>query len=196
MDNIYYYLDYFKYKLIKNIKDFSHNKMEEYDNQRTINDLNNKIKTKGYAWSVSDIDHNKICNKNVLLTKFPIFIRIYTWNKIHMEDIHVGDMLDTQNDWVDYLEFDYEPTDSDWKDTDEDDLFDIGPSFPLEGKSIILVNIYYQISPPPKEGSSLKCFDKNGNIENWTVKDGKLYCENKYFAKLEEWDSYKLFVIS
>lgn len=194
MNNILPSLDRLNYEEIRELRDLLNEKMKDYEDQKIIDDLNNKIKTNGYAWTVKSIDNSKICNENILSVKFPVNIRIYTLDKENTEDIHV-DGLSAQNDWIDYLGFDYKPTDNDeWFDSDE--WLDNGCwDSPLKGQAVIYVDVYYLKSSAPKEGLHFECFDEYGNIQKWTVLDDKLYCEGEYFGELAGWNEYGLFVL-
>jgi hypothetical protein len=172
-------------------------KIKDLKNQELLNKIKNDLKLNGYAWTVSPDVLMTFENHApaIFETKFPLFIDISTWDKEDKTDLHVRGLSGEQHDWVDYVEFNWCPSDEDdfkvrdgrWSYGDWDD--------PVYGQAIIMIRFFFQKHQVPKEGSCFTAFDEEGNYEEWNVDQSKLYCQGRYFGPLDQWNKYDIFVI-
>lgn len=171
-------------------------RIEELHEQKSIMQIESDIKIQGYAYDKRFIQ--KLIVPGISYASFPLYIDIEAWiGEDTWENSTISGLSSKQNDWVKYTACDYIPVDGDdWQPSTRDEDWKIDyETATLRSTTTMIMYVYYQNSPPPKEGSSFKCFDCDGNIKNWTVKDSFLYEEGLRAGVLEEWNEYGLFVI-
>lgn len=171
------------------------NKIQKFEKDKFISDLKDEVHLNGYAWRIKSI--SDFADPNIQSTYFPVNIDVFTYEKEDKTDCHVDDLSEEQNDWVDYMSFDYIPKDSDdWEVSHDEEKWNYGDwDDPATGKATMVIQIFYKIQSPPNEGEIFECFDDEGNIEKWKVENGKLYNNNKYFNEIDKWNEYDIFIL-
>lgn len=167
-------------------------------------DIIDVLMKKNYSHNVKS-EPAQYIDCGVRVTYFPLFVGIYAPDH-DMTKWEIDELEKCQNDWVDYMECNYDPNDEDQQylvnlDWDYECIaYKLDDTF---GTSTMFMEVYYKVSEAPKEGSKFKCFDCDGDIMKWEVRDGILYVEDKkekkcdvFFGPVSDWDKYNLFVVA
>lgn len=140
----------------------------------------------------------------IRLVHFPLFVGIIAPDH-KFENWKIDELEKDQHHWVKYVECDYEPVKE-----DKDYLVNLDWDLNCEkygltdtyGTGTLYIEVYYKVSPVPKSGSEFKCFDSNGNIKKWEIRDNKLYVQNEDDKKCDvcmgsadDWYKYNMFVL-
>lgn len=166
-----------------------------FENNKLAHKIQKKVADKGHYCSTKIIDN--LDGYERLKLKF--YINIYTWDKEGKSGCQVsGDVSEDQDSWVDVLEFEgYQPTNSDryeppmndkdwiWHDWDD----------PITCRVPITIYVYYMVKSCPREGSICKIVDEEGEVQQVEITNGKIMLAERYIDHVDNWDSYKFFVI-
>lgn len=191
-------LDGLNQQELNDLKDLLNAKINKLKDQELIAQIRGQLKLNGYAWTTQsnlEIQFDS-GGAEILQTQFPLYIHVWTCDKEDKIDLHVDGLYRKQNDWVDYMGCDYQPSHNDDFTVCDDEEWDYNDwDDPATGKATLMVQIFLKKQPAPKEGSKFQCFDEDGNIVNWKVSQGQLFCKDRYFGQLYQWDQYEIFVI-
>lgn len=117
----------------------------------------------------------------------PYYFNIYTWDYERQEDIHVSDRDCDQEEWVQQLNFEYQPQD--------DDDFEIIEEFdrdahdsPFRAKVKLMIPVYYRCLD--KLPLRFKAIFEDGNVEDALVKNGIIYINDEEICSLGDHDYF------
>ncbi len=162
------------------------------------------LSKKKYSHNVES-EPAQFIDDGIRVTYLPLLVGICA-PKHYFEKWKIDELEKWQHDWVEYIGCDYDPN-------DHDQQFLVNLDWDLEcikyklddtyGTATLFVEVYYKVNDMPKEGTKFKCFDSDGSINKWEVRDNELYIENSqdkkydiYFGPVCDWDKYNIFVVA
>lgn len=119
----------------------------------------------------------------------PYYFNVYTHqkNRDDIEDIHVNDIDDEQEGWVQQLKFKYYPKDDDDFEIISEWDWDDHES-PAEAKAKMMIPVYYRyLEKPP---SKFKAIFEDGNVEDAYLQDEGVYVEDDEICNLGDHDYF------
>lgn len=174
------------YTQLFELRDLIDQRIKSLDQQPIITE----VETHGYYCTTKY--NTSIPGLEVL--KLPLYVNLSTHgSKDIAGDSRIVGLSDRQQPWIQRLKFNYQSTSDDrW-----DGSYDIQPGdgCRLTCRSKINVSVYYKTVLCPPEGSRFDSIDDEGRVDHWRVEDGKLYCNDQFFAPVDKWDRHDIFVV-
>ena len=121
------------------------------------------------------------------------FVTVRCHDKDNKSDAQIMCPHDKQDEWVELLDFEYEPDKNEvWDDIGEWDYGDWDSA--AVGRGQITLYLYFKQQPCPANGTTFKTIEDDGAIETWTVKDDEVYNSDGKFCNRSEWQECTIFI--
>lgn len=176
-------LDSFSEEDLKILKKEINDKLETIRQDNFLQAIKKEVAEKGYACRPGCRDDIPGLHK----LELPYYFNIYTWDYNREDDIHVSDRDCDQEEWVQQLNFDYQPQDDDASDIIDDWDRDAHDS-PFRAKVKMMIPVYYQyLDKPP---ARFKAIFEDGNVEDAILKNSIIYINDEEICSLGDHDYF------
>lgn len=158
-------------------------KLETLRQEKHLENIKKEVTQKGYSCQPGWCgDIPGLCK-----IELPYYFNVYTWHYDRQEDIHVSDRECDQEEWVQQLDFNYEPQDDDDFEVIDDFDRDAHDS-PFRAKAKLMITVYYKVLDKPP--NRFKAIFEDGNVESATLKNNIIYVNDEEICSLGDHDYF------
>jgi hypothetical protein len=197
MDTITCSLHILSLEQLYSLKGIIEHKIDKIEERRDITRIIEFVNDDGYH--CKQPNENCPTVKGLMTMLLPLIVRVSTMDKEDFNDQHFSDIrIDDQKPW--FKRFGYDPDtfnitdDTDWNiDKKKWDFRDWDD--PAINLATVYITTYYRRQSCPVEGSIFDTVNDDGDILEWTIRDGKLICDGDEIDGISAWNEYEMFIL-